>query len=80
MERTTFRSLGRRLGIALYFVWILAVLALIVTQLTSVPKPDVLHWTVIFGGMILVGLGVIRIIYRLPAFGRRVQAYVSSGR
>ena len=76
MERRLRRAVTG-VGLGCYFVWLLAVVVLVVTQLTPGPVPAAVDWVVTIGAGIgfLVGLG--RIIVRTPQYVKNVGRWLS---
>ena len=73
----TLRRTGTTVGLALYAIWLLAVVALIVTQLLSGVVPTTVEWVVVAGAMVgfLVGLG--RIVSRTPQYVAKIRRWLS---
>ena len=73
----TLRRTGTRIVLALYFVWLLAVVALLITRFTPGPVPSPVDWVVVAGTMVAFVLGLARIIYRTPQYVEKLRGWLS---
>jgi hypothetical protein len=73
----TLRRTGTRVGLALYAVWLLAVVVLIVTQLLPGTVPTTVEWVVVAGAVVGFVIGLGRIIYRTPQYVKEIRGWLS---
>ena len=73
----TLRRTGTKVGIALYAIWLLAVVALIVTRLLPGAVPTIVERVVVAGAAVgfVVGLG--RIVSRTPQYVAKIRGWLS---
>ena len=78
MMEQTLRRAGSGIVIGLYLVWLLAVVALLITRFTPGPVPTVVDWVVVAGAGIGFLIGSIQIISRTPQYVEKVSSWLSS--
>jgi hypothetical protein len=69
----TLRRTGTRIVLTIYFVWLLAVVAFLLTRFTSGPVPTVVDWVLTAGTAVLFVIGLIRIAFRTPQYIEKVR-------
>ena len=73
----TLRRTGTRVGLALYAIWLLAVVALIVTQLLPGAVPTTVEWVVVAGTAVAFVVGLGRIVYQAPQYVAKIRGWLS---
>lgn len=71
------RRTGTRIGVALYFVWLLAVVVLISTEFTPGSAPTIVDWVVTGGVVVSTVLGVVLLAYRTPQYAEKLRGWLS---
>jgi hypothetical protein len=73
----TLRRTGTRIVLTLYFVWLLAVVALLITRFTPGPVPTVVDWVVVAGAGVGFLIGLIQIVSRTPQYVEKLRGWLS---
>ncbi|EMA50554.1 hypothetical protein [Halococcus thailandensis] len=73
----TLRRTGTTVGLALYAIWLLAVVAFAVTRFTAGPIPTLINWLVTAGAAVLFIIGLGRIVSRTPQYVAKIRRWLS---
>ena len=71
------RHTATKVGLALYLVWLLGVVALVITRFTPGPIPTIVHWVVIAGAGVGFVVGSVRIVSRTPQYVAKIRGWLS---
>lgn len=71
------RRTATTVGLTLYFVWLLAVVGLVITRFTPGPIPTIVDRVVVAGGGVGFVIGLVRIVSRTPRYVEKIRKRLS---